>query len=164
MQSDIELALTLQSRELTDKMEAQQTNVLSELEYDIKITRTIEYLSRANLYLSQSNYGLAKQDILAAYSVLNTYQKTAPMDTSDFLQMVIGRLEMALNNLPAYPVVASNDLQIAWQYLADGGNAVENITIPVFTATPTPTVEVTTQSTPLPTPTGPVITLTPTNN
>ncbi|HSG43822.1 MAG TPA: hypothetical protein VLA72_11755 [Anaerolineales bacterium] len=45
--------------------------------------------------------------------------------------MAIFRLDLVLKNLPAFPVAASNDLDIAWQILIDG------YPVPT-TATPTP--------------------------
>ncbi len=137
LQGDLELALAQQNQELRDTL-------TSRLEYDLMVTRAIELLSRANLYLSQSNFGLAREDIHSAYSLLTTSQNLAlSKENRLFLQTVNQRLEFALNNLPAYPVVASNDVQIAWQFLVDGGVPVEAIPIPLltpsFTPSPTPT-------------------------
>jgi ribosomal protein S13 len=133
LQADLELALSQQSQGLSDTL-------TSRLEYDLMITRAIELLSRANLYLSQSNFGLAREDIHTAYSLLTTSQPSSISNEKRlFLLTVTQRLEFALNNLPAYPVVAANDVQIAWQYLVDGGIPVDAIPVPVFTPTYTPT-------------------------
>jgi hypothetical protein len=133
MQANLELAQIQQSQGLSDTL-------TSRLEYDLMITRAIELLSRANLYLSQSNFGLARDDIHTAYSLLTTSQaSTLSEENRLFLLTVTQRLEFALNNLPAYPVVAANDVQIAWQYLVDGGIPVDAIPVPIITPTFTPT-------------------------
>jgi hypothetical protein len=143
LQAALELALAEQQETLTEKITTERTAILNRLELDLMITRAIELLSRGTLYLSQSNYGLARQDIHQAYSLLTGYLPYAPKEERLFLLTVNQRLELALNNLPAYPVIAANDVQIAWQYLVDGGVAAEAIPIPLltpsFTPSPTPT-------------------------
>jgi hypothetical protein len=57
------------------------------------------------------------------------------------LHQAVARLDLALNNLPEFPVVASGDLEIAWQILMSGEASVVPTSTPtpfVETATPTP--------------------------
>jgi hypothetical protein len=87
-------------------------------------------LGRARLYLAQSNFGLAREDVNSARDLLVTLQT----ETKDEARgQAIARLDLALGNLPAFPVVAAGDLEIAWQILMSGE-------VPA-TATPAPTVE-----------------------
>ena len=39
---------------------------------------------------------------------------------NEALKQVVARLDLALSNLPEFPVVASGDLEIAWQILMAG--------------------------------------------
>ncbi len=96
----------------------------------------IELLSRARLYLYGSNYGLAKIDVQAARDLLSTLQNDLPYDQNATLQDVLARLDLALVNLPTYPVIAADDVDIAWQLLVDGLPA-----LPGATATPETTGE-----------------------
>jgi hypothetical protein len=141
MQSDLDSALTQLGEDTSSSLAEQRITLLNNLQYEITVVRATELLSRANLYLSQSNYGSARQDVLAAYSLLSTYQEQAPLEKTAFIQSVNDRLELALNNLPAYPVIAANDVLIAWQLLVDDGTPLESMVVPQVTGTPvhTPT-------------------------
>ncbi|HLC02896.1 MAG TPA: helix-hairpin-helix domain-containing protein [Anaerolineales bacterium] len=105
---------------LEASLRAQHSELLAELDYRVKLTRAIELLSRSRLYLSQSNFGLARQDVLSARELLTDLQDVAPDDEVGALRAVIARLDLTLGNLPGYPVIAANDLEIAWQVLIDG--------------------------------------------
>ncbi len=108
----------------------------------------MELLSRARLFLYQSNFGLARSDAQAARDVLAEMQSTAPESKQKDLTEALFRLELVIKNLPDFPVAASDDLDIAWQILMDG--------YPVpSTATPTPVatlppIEETATPTPVP--------------
>ncbi len=123
----------------------------AELTRQINLMKSMELLSRARLFMYQSNFGLARQDVGTARDLLVTIQPTAPEDFADDLAEIIHRLDLTLSNLPGFPVAASDDLDIAWQILLAGLPDVQ--TTPA-TATPTPAVE-------LPTP-PPIPTLEPT--
>jgi len=121
--------------ELTQKNDT----VLLKLNHEVMMTRALDILGRARLYLAQSNFGLAKEDVQSARDLLATLQSETKDPT---LTQVIARLDLALGNLPAFPVVASGDLEIAWQLLMSGESA-NSLTItpspaalPTFTLTP----------------------------
>jgi DNA repair exonuclease SbcCD ATPase subunit len=127
-----------------------ENSVLADLRHEIIVSRSIELLSRARLYLSQSNYGMAKQDVMAARDLIKSLQDETPTEASSTLQSVLTQLDLALGNLPAFPVIAVDDVDIAWQLLVNSwpeqiqaAPTTENIT-----ATPTPTGEVTPTATP----------------
>ena len=154
--------------DLGDQLDEQETALLAEIEYNLKVSQAIQLLSRANLYLVQSNYGMARQDLSTAYGLLDDYIGNAPADKQEFLQTVVDRMEMAIFNLPSYPVVAANDLQIAWQYLVDNNDPAEPVNIPILISPtiipPTPYDVPSYTPTPYPpvTPT-PYLSITPTN-
>ncbi|NPV85801.1 MAG: hypothetical protein HPY45_07300 [Anaerolineae bacterium] len=137
---------------------------LAELRREVYILKAMELLSRSRLFMAQNNFGLAQEDIRTARQVLLTMQTETPAEKQAILSVWIQRLDMALNNLPQSPILASDDLDIAWRMLAKGFSAeeeisVETLTIPQLTATP-PTSSDQTQQTPAPTV---ILTISPTN-
>ena len=125
----IQATLETQIKENNDKS-------LRELKYEVMMTRALDMLGRARLYLAQSNFGLAKVDVQSARDLLFELQTETG---DDMLLRVIARLDLALGNLPAFPVVASGDLEIAWQILMGGGTPMITAPEPTLGATPTAT-------------------------
>lgn len=139
---------------LQASLETHKTDVLKQIDEQLTLTRAIELLARSRLYLSQSNFGLAKTDIAAARDLLFGLQSTIATDQSAALKTVIDRLDLALSNLPVYPVVAVYDLDIAWQYLVDGlPNVPLTVVTPVISETQPP-AETTPEAAVTPTPGG----------
>ncbi|MBI5934619.1 MAG: helix-hairpin-helix domain-containing protein [Chloroflexi bacterium] len=116
----------------------------ADLKREILLTRAIQYLSRARLYLSQSNFGLARDDIRAARALLAEVQTNEPDFKTEALTQTILRLDLAIANLPAFPVVAVGDVDIALQLLMS--DLPDGLTFP--TATPSPTLAPTETPTP----------------
>jgi len=146
----------LEEMQVTLENQIQESNdaVLLELKHEVMFTRALDVLARARLYLAQSNFGLAKIDIQTARDLLaelNAEKK------DDVLPKAIERLDLALDNLPDFPVVASGDLEIAWQILVSGNAPASTATatptlVPIESATPTPPVDATSTPTALPLP------------
>ena len=126
---------------LETQLEENQNAVLLELKQEIMFTRALDVLARARLYLAQSNFGLAKTDVQTARDLLAELNAEKE---DEVLTKAIERIDLALDNLPDFPVVASGDLEIAWQILVSG-NA------PASTATATPTLVPTEPATATPT-------------
>ena len=128
---------------IAQQMSEQKSDLLDELEMRVSLTRAIELLSRSRLYLSESNIGLAKDDLQSCRNLLYSLQDQLPEDQLGAMKIVISRLDLALSNLPAYPVVAVYDVDTAWQYLVDGlPNVPEQLVTPLVmesTETPEPT-------------------------
>ena len=127
----IQTTLETQLKENNDK-------ALLALKHEVMLTRILDVLARARLYLAQSNFGLAKEDVQSAYDLLVEVQSES---NDEALAQAATRVNQALGNLPAFPVVASGDLEIAWQILMTGKPL------------PTATTEATSTSTPAPQPT-----------
>jgi len=140
---------TLESMQLTLETQLQENNneSLLKLKQEVMMTRVLDMLARARLYLAQSNFGLAKEDIQSARDVLAELHAKV---NDEVLAQTIARLDLALGNLPAFPVVASGDLEIAWQILMTGQAASTATAEPTstFTTTPEPTLESTATATP----------------
>ena len=128
---------------LERKIQTSQDETLLQLKHEVMFTRSMDMLGRARLYLAQSNFGLAREDVKSARDLLATLQAEAKDEARG---QAIARLDMALGNLPAFPVVAAGDLEIAWQILMSG-EAPATAT-PESTITSTPTVEATPTVTP----------------
>jgi cell division protein FtsB len=135
--ADMQTALETQLKETNDK-------TLLALKHEVMLTRALDTLARARLYLAQSNFGLAKADVQSARDLLAGLQEEAENEVQ---AQAIERLDMALANLPDFPVVASGDLEITWQILMSGK------TVPTATPEPSPTTTVTPQGTVEATPT-----------
>ncbi len=125
---------------LEDQLGTQKTDLLAEISNQIALTRAVDLVSRSRLYLSESNFGLAKTDLETSRNLLFSLLDVLPTDQVDGLKLVISRIDMALENLPAYPVVAVYDVDTAWQLLIDGlPNIPEQAVTPlVLPSTPTP--------------------------
>lgn len=132
--------------EIETQLQTNNDKVLLALKHEVMMTRALDTLARARLYLAQSNFGLAKIDVQSTRDLLTELQDEAD---DDLLLQVISRLDLALGNLPDFPVVASGDLEIAWQILMSGEAPV----IPTATFTPTSAALETTTPTPFPPPT-----------
>jgi hypothetical protein len=112
------------------------------LEQQITMLKAMELMSRARLSMYQSNFGLAREDVQIARDLLAAVQPDAPEARAEELNAVVLRLDMVLSNLPAFPVAAADDLDIAWQILLSGlpvGTPTTTITLtPIGSASPTP--------------------------
>lgn len=126
--------------DLDEQLKENNDKILLDLKHEVMMTRALDTLARARLYLAQSNFGLAKVDVQSARDLLAELQAET---NNDVLVQVISRLDLTLGNLPDFPVVASGDLEIAWQILMSGKapvlpTATFTTTAASATATPTP--------------------------
>jgi hypothetical protein len=142
----------------------QNDSVMVALKREVNLTRSIETLARARLLLSQSNFGLARDDVQASRDILARLLADAPAYQVDALNQIIMRLDLALSNLPAFPVIAVDDVDIAWQLLMMGLPESEVDIISTFTPRPLPaTANPSSISTSTPTPAVPPSAIAPTS-
>lgn len=87
------------------------------LEYKLQLVRTMGLLTRARLWLTQNNYGLAMEEIQLASQTLQDADEIRIEQDTGALQEIVERLDLALQSLPYNPVIAADDLEIAWQML-----------------------------------------------
>jgi DNA uptake protein ComE-like DNA-binding protein len=120
--------------ELENKIQKSSDENLLQLKHEVMYTRALDMLGRARLYLAQSNFGLAREDVKSARELLGELQSESEDKTLD---QAIVRLDMVLDNLPAFPVVAAGDLEIAWQILVNGEAPATATPVPTATSTPT---------------------------
>ena len=148
-----EIAAHTQTLAALDEMQKQLAEqgqaANAELSRQVDLLRAMELLSRARLFMYQSNFGLAKVDVQTARDILADVQPTAPEPLAAELKEVLLRLDLTLSNLPSFPVAASDDLDIAWQVLLGGLPPTEPTPAPTATVEPLPQPS----ETPLPSPT-----------
>lgn len=153
-QAQAEKIATLQEMQqiLDQKISAQKDEVDAKFSEQVNLTRAIEFLSRSRLYLSQSNFGLAKTDLQASRDILYSLIGIISSEQANALKTVIERLDLALENLPVYPVVAVYDVDTAWQLLVDGlpNIPTQALTPVILPSTATPPSEATPVATPTP--------------
>lgn len=142
--SDLEKEIAAHTQTLTalDEMQKQLADqgeaANAELDRQVNLLRAMELLSRARLFMYQSNFGLAKVDVQTARDILADVQPTAPEPLAAELKEVLLRLDLTLSNLPSFPVAASDDLDIAWQVLLSGLPPTEPTLAPTTTVEPLP--------------------------
>jgi hypothetical protein len=151
--SDVETEIAARTESLAAleriQSEIQEQNEVAsaELERQVNLLKSMELLSRARLFMYQSNFGLAEQDVQIARDVLGTVQKDAPDELAEDLETVTLHLDLALSNLPNFPVAASDDLDIAWQILLTGSaptpTSVVGTPTPLGTISATPNMTIT---------------------
>jgi predicted RNase H-like nuclease (RuvC/YqgF family) len=107
---------------------------------EVQILKAMELLTRSRLFLVENNLGLAEEDIRAARNLLASMQ--VPEYQQHALTEVLVRLDLALYNLPDSPVLAAEDLEVAWQLLKRG--------FPDLPPVPAGTVQSTTEGTATP--------------
>ena len=90
------------------------------LKREVQTLKAMNLLTRAQVNLAQNNFGLAKDDVLAARSVLLALRDTTPAADQPAVDAWIARLDLSLANLLTFPIVASNDLEAAYQLIAAG--------------------------------------------
>ncbi len=88
----------------------------------LQMVRAMELLTRARLWLIQNNLGLTADDVRSARTLLSDTAAAAPEAEAATLTPIIERLDLALQDLQTAPVVAANDIEIAWQLLVEASS------------------------------------------
>jgi len=132
--------------ELAAQLEALQTEIapggspLARLERRMALSQASLHVMRARLWLIENNAGLAAEEVEAARLVLIQVAEGAPAEEVGPLQDVVERLRLTLEDLQLRPLVAADDLEIAWQLLAQVlGDRPAAALAPTPTPTPIPT-------------------------
>jgi chromosome segregation ATPase len=141
---------SLEVRELASQSQAGE-DPMAELRNELQLLKAMEHLTRSRVYLVENNLGLAEEDVRAASLVLANLGGDVPSYQVEALSAIIDRLDAALSNLPFRPILAAEDLEVAWQLLRDGlpgettpqptptgGTGTPEALIATGTPTPTP--------------------------
>ena len=125
LQDDLDSLKKMVSYEATQVMSIVATQRAEEapinrVQQDLKVVKAMQLLSRSRLYLMQNNYGSAKLDIENSLAVLAELKDQVPAYQVETVEEWITRLELAADNLPAKPALASDDMEIAWRLIVEG--------------------------------------------
>lgn len=95
----------------------QDDSQTQELRGDLQLTRAMVSLVRARLWLVENNLGLAIAEVERARELLQPLAAEQPGEGN--LQAAIERLDFALIELNTRPLVAADDIEIAWKLLVE---------------------------------------------
>lgn len=90
------------------------------LQMEVKLLKTMQQLNRSRLFLLQSNYGLAEQELGLALVYLNEMKDIATEKQLNSILLWEARLELIGSHLPEQPALANEDMEILWQLMANG--------------------------------------------
>lgn len=107
--------LTDQLDQLTKRIEADPT--ASDLQRDLQLTQAMLSLVRARLWLVENNLGLAIAEVERARGLLQPLAEVQAGEGN--FEAAIERLDFALVELNTRPLVAADDIEIAWKLLVD---------------------------------------------
>ncbi len=124
MQADIAdlMEITGANASLLDELTVQVNSgdqPLLVLARDLQKVKALQVIGRARLDLNEGNAVAAAQNVDAALVILAQAAMDAPEEEADQIAAVVERLEMVQENLEAAPLIAANDLEVAWQLLLD---------------------------------------------
>jgi len=141
--ADLEAGLTQtggEIQELAGRFNAEDAPVAA-LRRELRLVMAMELLTRSRLFLAQDNLGLARNDIQAARNLLADLQRRVPAHQVNALGAILDSLDAALENLPTRPILAAENLEIAWRLLLQGlpGEQLLPTASQAEGATPTPT-------------------------
>jgi predicted nucleic acid-binding Zn-ribbon protein len=106
-------------QDIADEFHATNTPVAA-LARELQLVKAMEILTRSRISLISNNVGLAREDIQSGRNMLAALLPQVPSDQVESLTAIVARLDLALGNLPDSPVLAADDLEIAWQLLQRG--------------------------------------------
>lgn len=107
--------LQVRLEDLTERIE--DNSQAQELRGDLQLTRAMLSLVRARLWLVENNLGLAIAEVERARELLQPLAAEKPGESN--LQAAIERLDFALIELNTRPLVAADDIEIAWKLLVE---------------------------------------------
>ena len=107
--------LQVQLEDLTERIE--DNSQAQELRGELQVTRAMLSLVRARLWLVENNLGLAIAEVERARELLQSLAAEKPGESN--LQAAIERLDFALIELNTRPLVAADDIEIAWKLLVE---------------------------------------------
>ena len=107
--------LTDRLDQLTQRIEADPP--AADLQRDLQLTHAMLSLVRARLWLVENNLGLAIAEVERARALLQPLAEAEPRE--DNFEAAIERLDFALIELNTRPLIAADDIEIAWKLLVE---------------------------------------------
>jgi len=106
------------------------------LRREVRRVQIMERLTLARVQMAHSNFGLAADEVSAAQAAVAELSAISTEEQQGALQLVSARLNSVISSLPDNPVLASDDLEMAWHLLNQGLPGEPPISAPEVTATP----------------------------
>ena len=124
MASQIE-SLSSDLRATADQVEGLET-ALSEIELpaqhiskQLHLIQAMTLLCKAHLWLAEDNLGLAAEEIVAARDILAFMPESDSEEEDALIDQIIDRLSLALADVRTIPIVAADELEIAWKLMLE---------------------------------------------
>jgi uncharacterized coiled-coil protein SlyX len=93
---------------------------IDSLRREIELVKAMELLTRARLSLFRNDTTSALEETRTAQALLIRVHEGAPSFQQEILQAIITRLSLAAQGLVDAPLIATEDLELAWQLLLRG--------------------------------------------
>jgi chromosome segregation ATPase len=105
--------------EMADQMSDQDTPIEA-LRRELRLVQAMELLTRARMNIAENNIGRATEDITAAQELLTNLESLVPKYQTETVAAINERVGSALEMIPDSPVLAADELEIAWELLRRG--------------------------------------------
>ena len=112
-------------RATADQVEGLET-ALSEIELpaqriskQLRMIQAMTLLCKAHLWLAEDNLGLAAEEIIAARDILTFIPESDSVEEDALMDQIIDRLSLALADVRTIPIVAADELEIAWKLMLE---------------------------------------------
>lgn len=105
--------------EMADQMSDQDTPIEA-LRRELRLVQAMELLTRARMNIAENNIGRATEDITAAQELLTNLESLVPEYQTETVAAIGERVGSALEMIPDSPVLAADELEIAWELLRRG--------------------------------------------
>jgi chromosome segregation ATPase len=105
--------------EMADQMSDQDTPIEA-LRRELRLVQAMELLTRARMNIAENNIGRATEDITAAQELLTNLESLVPEYQTETVAAINERVGSALEMIPDSPVLAADELEIAWELLRRG--------------------------------------------
>jgi len=96
----------------------------------LQLIRAMTLLTKARLWLVQDNLGLAAEEISTARDLLAEVVGAEQDGEDQALEQIVDRLDLALTDIRTTPIVAADELEIAWKLLVEVTKPASYLTIP----------------------------------
>lgn len=96
----------------------------------LQLIRAMTLLTKARLWLVQDNLGLAAEEITTARNLLDELIGAEQDGEDEVLGQIVERLDLALMDIRTTPIVAADELEIAWKLLVEVTRPASYLTIP----------------------------------
>lgn len=100
------------------------------IERQLQLIRAMTLLTKARLWLVQDNLGLAAEEISTARDLLAEVVGAEQDGEDEALGKIVDRLDLALADVRTTPIVAADELEIAWKLLIEATESELYLSIP----------------------------------